>query len=266
MSADQGIVLIVLALFGVPTAYFLWNLTTTLSFNARVGLMGMRKPDARALGERSAYLVRFPVLPTPVESYERTHGRVSPHESPHGGSEAVLASFERDLVGSGDPMFFFGRRKGVLKDGSTSLLIGYRATALVRLYAWAEIRQRDNHWEWRLIFSETRLFRTPSEEGSHYEYSDRQHERYKTSKEEGAGLFIFVWDFVFSNVTTHSTAKRAAKFERRIKESFFEALRGTGAVSVGSPPRVRSSVGSGTSKGSPAEDVSTLRTRPPRRV
>jgi len=249
-----GLVLGVPIVLGI--ACFVWNVCATTGHNIRTALV--RKARVVIGGDRADLLRRLPRLRRPASSFTRVHARILLAETPSGGPEVILWDFERALIEMQHRCLFFARIKSPRKDAVCSAIVGFRASRFTRFFGWVEIEPLGTCWEWRIVFSETRFMRTPSEEDSHFEFSPLQHERYKTADESAAHI-TFLWDALTSNLTTQEMSVRAGYFERLLREAFLAALDGSAVTTTGR--RLVSPMVSGSTTTSPR-----ARIRPPRRI
>jgi hypothetical protein len=221
----------------------------------------------------------LPAIWRPIVCFDRGHARIQLPHLPKAAPESVLHQFERFLMTSGYRGLAFAKlqpkRKffdwwsfGKQSSGNTpavSVQVIYRAAWSIRLLAWVELYIYDNHWEWRILMSEVRTLRTPSEENSHFEYGPHQQERYKTG-ESATGAAVLAWDLLASNLTVRSIAKSADWFERLIKEAWLLALDSTSPLSHPGVPRAATQAVTGAPTATASSGGGGVATRPPKRI
>ncbi len=219
--------LIVLAAVG-SILWFVYNAIRSLTYTAKA----IRAPKGSALGDsKLSHAERgeqLPWLPTPVARYSRKHGRIAAEDIPDNDPTSLLDLFEELVISAGKPNFFYGRIRAGRGVDESSMLVGSQATAFTRFLGWITLQRNGNSVEWHLMCSEVRLWRTPKEENSHFEFGPQQHGRHNSEDSQlpsiVLAILIEMWDRLFSNYTTPANAKKAEWFERFVMEMWVEAI------------------------------------------
>jgi hypothetical protein len=254
------ILLIIFLPFIYMTVRFQRNLAVTLTFQVRKScsflLRNKKGGDPTSAGRR------LPSMSRPAIFFDRAHGRIPEYEVPPGEIDNIIRNFEQNLIQAENRLYTFYHLKNS-GESKTSILIEFKAGAFHRFYAWLELQKFASLWEWKLNFSEIRGWRSYEEDQSHFEFSRHYFDRYQDDG-NGIGSLNFTWDFLTGNVPSHKNGKKAAAFERRIKEAFAQALHtATGSIFAENPRTKPASV---TSASGLKEAQSSQRVRPPRRT
>ena len=212
----------------VAVIWFIYNAYQSIEHTVIAG----KALRAQVLGgeafSRQQRLQQLPELPLPVVNYSRNNAVITSDSIPAGGANALLDCFERHVIAAKKEGLFFARLPSDRGrgDDETSMLIGYQASLMIRFYGWISLERRGADLEWFLKCSEVRLWRTPTEEASHFEYDRNQDERVKHQADKllGDEWIVGILNFLTLNFTTKTDAKKATWFKEDLEKMWMIAL------------------------------------------
>jgi hypothetical protein len=204
--------------------WFVYNTIRSVHFTARSFNAAKGKALVDDSVSRPNRLLQLPELPMPMFSYSGSARRTLPNSIPMDQAEQLLDSFEKRVLTADHERLYFGHIKTArgIDDGTTSMMILNRASPMMTFLGWITLEKLGTQIEWRLMRCEVRLFRTLSEESSHFCYARDQHESFKKQLERsvGADWADGMFNIVTLNFTTKTGARRAEWFEQYLTEAW----------------------------------------------
>lgn len=196
---------------------FAYNLSRSLAFTLKATVLPKFTELALLKEDRRARLAKLPIVARPVNVYCRRSGRVG-SEFGDFALEKHLEEFENFMLAMEDPRMFFGciARQSKDENSVSSMIIGMQSTLFTRFLAWVEIHPHGALTEWRLMFSEVRILRTPLESLSHFEGSKGQNHCENVISE--------LFSLATGGYTTDKNANNAKWFEQSIVELWIRSL------------------------------------------